>query len=216
MRSKATWVILQKNDIDTSNSLRDIKQNHWTMKYRLLTYIYYENKGHVSLIHYPQVWHSSNSIRDVKQNQWTMKYRSLWPTFFFRSKIMSQWLIISKYYIHPSNSLQDIKQNHRTVTCRSCSPWLYNPWVNVIKSSDAWPTTFINCLHNRKAEKHFLKVSYILTTSPTLWHGPRSQVSWNESKPSRVTMYQIWEDKTFFPCEEHNTPYLFSLESVLV
>ena len=39
------------------------------------------------------------------------------------------------------NSPQVIWQNHWTVKCRSCRPWLHNTRVNVIKSSDAWPTT---------------------------------------------------------------------------
>ena len=94
--------------------------------------------------------------------------------------------------VHLSNSLQVIKQNHWTLKCRSCSPWPHNTWVNVIKSSDASLTAFKNILHNRKAEKHFLKMSRFLTSSPTPGHEPRGQESWNESRLSRVPMFQIW------------------------
>ena len=65
---------------------------------------------------------------------------------------MSHWLVIPNYDGHPSNSLQYIKQNHWTVKCKSRSPWPHNTQVNVIRSSDVWPTMSINYLHNRKAE----------------------------------------------------------------
>ena len=50
-------LIIRKYDVHTSNSLQDIKHNHWTMKYRSVTYIYYEVKGHVPLTHYPKECH---------------------------------------------------------------------------------------------------------------------------------------------------------------
>ena len=64
--------------------------------------------------------------------------------------------IIPKNDLHPSNSLQDMKQNHWTVECRSCPPWPHYTQVKVIRSTNVWPTIFINCLNNSKAEKSFL------------------------------------------------------------
>ena len=83
-------------------------------------------------------------------------------------------------------------RGHWTLKNRSCWPWLYDPQVNVTRLSHVSLTIFISCFHNRKVETHFLKVSLILTSSPTLGHGPWGQESWNESRPSRVPMVQIW------------------------
>ena len=106
--------------------------------------------------------------------------------------LRSHWLIIRKFDVHPSNSFQDIRQNHGTMKIRSSWPSHHNIQVNVIRSSVVWPTISINCLHNKKAENHFLKVSYILASNPTLGHGPWGQESWKKSLPSRVPTFQIW------------------------
>ena len=42
------WGHYTKYDIPPSNSLQDIKQNHWTMKYRSPTYIYFMRSIFVS------------------------------------------------------------------------------------------------------------------------------------------------------------------------
>ena len=136
--------------------------------------------------------HTSNSLLDIRQNQWTMKYRSQWLTFVLRLNVWLYWLIILSYDVYTLNSLQDIKQGHWIVKYRSCWPWPHDPQVNVTRLSHVWPTIFISCFHNRKVEKHFLKVFQILTSSSTLGHGPWGQESWNESWPSRVTMVQRW------------------------
>ena len=136
--------------------------------------------------------HTSNSLQDTRQNHWTIKYRSQWPTFIRRSNLWSYRFIIPKYDVHRSNSLQDIRQNHWTVKFRSCWPSVHDPQVNVTRLSHVWPTICVSCFHNREVEKHFLKVSYILTSSPTLEHGPWGQESWIESQPSRVPIVQVW------------------------
>ena len=136
--------------------------------------------------------HTSNSFQDIRQNHWTMKYRSQWPTFIFRSNVGSYWFILSKYDVHTSNSLQDTRQNHWTMKYRSCWPSFHYPQVHVTRLSHVCPTICITCFHNRKVEKHFLKVSYMLTSSPSLGHGPWGQEPWNECQPSRVPMIQIW------------------------
>ena len=63
--------------------LRDIRQNHWTMKYRSYRpiFILRSNVGsNWPLIPKYDVY-TSNSLQDVMQNHWTMKYRSQWPIF---------------------------------------------------------------------------------------------------------------------------------------
>ena len=100
-----------------------------------------------------------------------------------KSNVGSYWFILRKYDVYTSNSLQDMRQNHLTVKDRSCWLSLHDTQVHVTRLSHIWPTICINCFHNRKVEKQFLKVSYILTSSPTLRHGPWSHVSWNTSSP---------------------------------
>ena len=131
-------------------------------------------------------------IRSKVTSHWLI-ISSLWPTFILRSKVMSHWLIIQKYMngVHPSNGLQDTSKITR-LKYRSCWPSLCDTKVNVIRLTDVWPTTNISCFHNREAEKHFLRVSYILTSSPTLGHGPRRPKSWNESRHSKIPMVWIW------------------------
>ena len=104
-----------------SNSLQDIRQNHWTMKYRSQwhTFILRSNVVSYWLIIPKYDVHTSNSLQDTRQNHWTMKYRSQWPTYILRSNVRSYRLIIPKYDVHTSNSLQDIRQNHWTMNYRS-------------------------------------------------------------------------------------------------
>ena len=93
-----------------SNSLWDIRQNHWTMKNR--------SQWHTVILR-SNVWsywsiipkydvHTSNSLQDITQNHWTMKYRSQWLTFILRSNVGSYWFIIPNKDVHTSKSLQDI------------------------------------------------------------------------------------------------------------
>ena len=147
-------------------SLQDIRQNHWTMKYRSQwpKFILRSNIGSYRLIIPKYDVHISNSFQDIRQNHWTMKYRSQWPTFILRSNIVSYWLIFQKFdvhhqIIHPSNSLPDMRQNCGTVEYSLCWPSPHEIQVNGVRLTDVWPTISINCLHNRKAENHFLKVS---------------------------------------------------------
>ena len=141
--------------------LAHIRQNHWTMNYRSQcpTNILRSNIGLSWLIIPKYGVHISNSLQVIRQNHWTMKYRSQWPTFILRSNVMSYWLIIPKFDVHISNSLQDIRQNQWTVKYRSCWPSLHDPQIHVTRLSHVWPTICISSFHNRKVEKHFLKVS---------------------------------------------------------
>ena len=125
-----------------SNSLGDIRQNHWTMKYmsHRPTFILKSNVGSHWLI-IPQY--------DVTQNPWTMKYRSQRPIFILRSNVITYWLNIQNYDVHTSNNLHDIRHNHRTVKYRSCWPSLHDllsaGWFNSKKTrkktsghTDSW------------------------------------------------------------------------------
>ena len=70
-----------KYDLHPSNSLQDIRQNHWTMKHRP------RNDANlcVTLIHNPKYnIPQSNSLQDIKQNHWPTKYRSLIYRYFMR------------------------------------------------------------------------------------------------------------------------------------
>ena len=60
-RAKATlhWLIITKYNVQTSVSLQDIRQNHWTMKYRSQTYKCFEVRCRVILTPSPKVWCSA-------------------------------------------------------------------------------------------------------------------------------------------------------------
>ena len=151
------WLIIPNNNVHASNSLQDIRQNHWTMEYRSQwsIFILRSSFGSYWLIIPNNIVHTSNSLQDIRQNHWTMEYRSQWPTL----NVRSYWFILPKYDVQTSNSLQDIRQNHWTVKYRSCWPSLHDPQVHVTRLSHVWPTICISWFHNRKVEKHFLKVS---------------------------------------------------------
>ena len=102
----------------TSNCLHNIRQNHWTMKYRSQwsNFILKSSIKSYWLISPRYHVHTSNSLQNIRQNHWTMKYRSQWPTFNLMSNIKSYWLISPRYHVYKSNSLQDIRLNHWTLT----------------------------------------------------------------------------------------------------
>ena len=93
LRSKfgSHCLIVWKYDTHPSNSLRDIRQNHWTMKYmsQWPIFILRSNVGS----YWPIIWkydvHTSSSLQDIRQNHWTIKYRSLWPTLFWGRVILT-------------------------------------------------------------------------------------------------------------------------------
>ena len=144
MKYKTCWLIFSltskfgshcltiwKYDTHASNSLGDIRQSHWTMRYRSHrpTFILRSNvRSYWPLIPKYDV-HTSNSFQgimqnhwaikylylfwgkslchteDLRQNHWTMKYRSQWPIFILRSNFGSYWLIIPNNIVHTSNIL---------------------------------------------------------------------------------------------------------------
>ena len=160
---KVCWhcLTIRKYDTHPSDSLGHIRQNHWTMKFRSQwpMFIFRSNFGSYWLIIPNNDVHKSNSLQDIRQKHWTMKYRSQWPTFILRANIGSFWLIITNYDVHTSNSLPDIRQNHWIMKYRACWPSLHDLQIYVKRLSHVWPTICISCFHNRKIEKHFLKVS---------------------------------------------------------
>ena len=136
--------LIWKYDTHASDSLGDIRQNHWSMKYRSHrpTFILRSNIGSYWPI-IPKydvqkiIVHTSNSLQNVTQNHWTMKYRLQWPIFILRSRL---WVILThnqkKNNVHTSNSLQDIRQNHWTMECRS-------QWPTIILRSNVGSYWFI-------------------------------------------------------------------------
>ena len=83
LRSKfGHCLIIWKYNNHASNSLGNIKQNHWTMKYRSHwpTFILRSNVGSYWLIIPNNNVNTSNSLQDIRQNHWTVKYRSCWSS----------------------------------------------------------------------------------------------------------------------------------------
>ena len=117
------WVTLihyPKYNISPSNSLQDMKQNHWTIKYRSLTYIYLIRSIYMSH------WSIMPTMMFIHQIilRILSKITSPWnighvDIFTLRSKFGSHCLIIWKYDTHASTSLRDIRQNHWTIKYRS-------------------------------------------------------------------------------------------------
>ena len=93
-------------DIHPSNTLEDIRQNHWTMKY-----IFYEVNLCTILIHYPKYnITTSNSLQDtcIKLNHWTAKNRSRTDQHIFHEVYHCVTLMrYPKYDVYPSNNLED-------------------------------------------------------------------------------------------------------------
>ena len=92
---RSYWPIIPKYDVYTSNSLQHVAQNHWTVKYRSqwLQLFWGPTSVHTDSTTPNSYVHTSNSLQAIRQNHWTMKCRSQWPTFIFRSKVGSYWLI---------------------------------------------------------------------------------------------------------------------------
>ena len=107
-----TCLIIWKYGTHASNSLGNIRQNHWDMKYRSHrpTFISRSNVGSYWPIIPKYDVHISNSLQDITQHHWTMKYRSQWSIYILMSNFWSYWLITPNNDVHTSNSLQDIKQ----------------------------------------------------------------------------------------------------------
>ena len=90
---KSYWLISHSYHVYTSNSLQDIRQNHWTMKYRSQrpTFIFRCSIKSYWLISPRYLVSTSNSLQNIRQIHWTMKYRSQWPIFL--SQTSTYWLI---------------------------------------------------------------------------------------------------------------------------
>ena len=113
------WLIILKYGVLISNSLQDIRQNHWTMKYTV-TYIYFEVKRWVILTHNPEMMFIHETVFKIT-GPWNIGHSDL---HLLWSHTDSYWLIIRKYDVHTSNSLQDIRQNHWIMKFGSCWPSL--------------------------------------------------------------------------------------------
>ena len=124
------WVTLSHylkiwHDTHRLKSLWDIRQKHWTMKYRSQwsTFILRSNVGSYWLI-YPKVWCSyikqSSGYKTKSLNN--RLYRSQGPTFILRSNVMSYLLVIPKDDVHISNYLLAMRQNHWVMKYRSQWP----------------------------------------------------------------------------------------------
>ena len=92
-------LIIPKYDVHTSNSLQDIRQNHWTMKYMSPTFNLRSTVGTYWLIIPKYDVHISNSLQNIRQNHWTVKYRSCWPSLhdpkFNGARLSNVWSTVS-------------------------------------------------------------------------------------------------------------------------
>ena len=132
-------LIIWKYDTHSSNSLSDIRQNHWTMKYRSQwpKFILWSNVGS-----YQYSWSQSMmfihkivfKIEGKITGPWNTGHCDLHlfygqmsdhtdsQSLILRSNGRSIWHIIRKYDVHTSNCLQDTRQNHWTMKYRSLWP----------------------------------------------------------------------------------------------
>ena len=65
------------------------------------------------------------------------------------------------------------------------------PMVRVWKPSDKKFSRYRLLEYYITEKPLLLMVFYVLTSSPTPWHGPRDLMPWNESRPYRVSMAQV-------------------------
>ena len=95
---------------------QDIRQNHWTTKYRSLTFIYFMRSIFVSY------WFISPNMMFVHQISFKIlskitdtKYRSLtYIIIFYEVNLCVTLINYIIYDLHPSNSFQDMRQNQVT------------------------------------------------------------------------------------------------------
>ena len=112
---RSYWLIIPKYGVHISNSLQDIRQNNWTMKYRSQwpTFILRLNVVSYWLMIPKYDVHTSNRLQHIRQNHWTIKYGSQWPTFILRSNVGSYWLTIpSMMFIHQSSRYKAKSLDH--------------------------------------------------------------------------------------------------------
>ena len=90
-------------DIHPSNTLEDIRQTLFTMKYVTdpQIQVFYEVSLCTILIHYPKYNITTSKSQDIKLNHWTAKNRSLTYIYFMRWIFVSHWCIIPNMtFIH--------------------------------------------------------------------------------------------------------------------
>ena len=180
---KSYWLIIPRYYVYTSNSLQDIRQNHWTMKYRSQrpTFILKSSIKSYSLIS-PRYVYTSNNLQDIWQNHWTVKYRSHWPTFIYRSRMKSYWLITPRYHVYTSDSLQNIRQNPWTMKYRSEWPTFISTLFSIcdldLRLAAEWCQLFCNhtdvtLIKHQGFQKYKQKKKKLLTQNVKIcmgWH----------------------------------------------
>ena len=104
-----------------NNSLKDITQNHWTKKYRSLTYIQLMKSifvsdwsiiTHMTFIH--QILYKRYKAKSLDNEIYVID-----PHIFHEINLCATLIHYFKYKIAPSHSLQDMKQNYWKVKYRS-------------------------------------------------------------------------------------------------
>ena len=115
---------IQKNRVYISNLIQDIKQNHWTMKYRSLTYVNFKIKLQVILTHNQKVWYLY------------LKYSSGYKAHPLDDENSSEY----------KAKLLD----HEILVMLTFTSW---PISEFHKLCDVWPNNFLSYFHNRKVEK---------------------------------------------------------------
>ena len=118
-----TLIHYPKYNISLSNSLQDIKQNHWTIKYRSLTYIYLMRSMFV------RHWSITPTMMCIHQiilkilskitRPWTIGHVDL---YLFWGQSLGHNIALSKNMTLIHQIALDIRQNHWIMNYRSQWP----------------------------------------------------------------------------------------------
>ena len=117
---------VHKYDVYISNTLQDLKQHYWIVKYR-----------------------SSMTYVILRSN-----FESYW--LIIRKYGICTWNTLQdlRLYYLTMKILQDIRQNHWTGKNRSCWLSLHDIQVNVTRLTAIWWGICLSCFHKRKVKKN--------------------------------------------------------------
>ena len=112
-----------KYNVSPSDSLQDMKQNRWTIKYRSLTYIYLVKSmyvSHWSIIQTMMFIHQIIlKILSKITRPWNIGHVDL---YLLWGQSLGHTVSLSENDTHASNCLGDIRQSHWTMKYRSHRP----------------------------------------------------------------------------------------------
>ena len=128
----SNWLIKPKYSVHISNSLQDIRQNHWTMKYRSQwpTFILRSIVGSCWLIILKYDVYTSNSLQNIKLCRSVPGTRTRSRTWMLTTEVITIALLvlrtgelITNFYVQQptqgtfSNGTQQLIEPHHEQTC---------------------------------------------------------------------------------------------------